>query len=83
MVEGMRSFISTIRTEKKLKIKEKTVFSDGPLFVRLQAQIGSYYLLHTNVPQTGISIGQKAIFWDAFFLTNAKKFSVMGKEVKL
>ncbi len=83
MVEGMRSFLSTIRREKKLKIKEKTVFSNGPLYVRLQAQVGSYYLLHTNVPQAGFSIGQKAVFWDTYLLTNAKKFSVMGKEVKL
>ena len=83
MVEGMRSFLSTIRAEKKLKVKERTVFTDGPLYVRLQAQVGSHYLLHTNVPQAAFSIQQKAIFWDTYLLTNAKKFSVMGKEVKL
>jgi hypothetical protein len=81
--KSMQEFMTTFMSAKKYKTKSKLVFTQGPLYVRLQGQLGSYYFFTTNVPQDGFTTDGKTLFWDQYVLINSKKFSVLGKEVKL
>jgi hypothetical protein len=85
----LEKLISTIRQGKKIKETWRAVFAQGPLIVRVIAEIGDHSLLETNVPEQAFNVqsGELWLYLDAgnhrYVLTSARKFAVMDKEVKL
>lgn len=80
---GIDALIAAIRSSKKFKTVERTVYQDGLMHVRHTAILGDINLLETNLPAVALKSLQDAVWVNNYVLTRQKQFSVNGKEVKL